>query len=335
MTKNKYLRLFYGLVVVVVIVSAILIAITPKEQLEPPTIAPAITTTNIDKTVSNFNEVSFVGNDQLVLDYIANNPTPNIYRIVIAPNGVDEVAKLIINNLELQLTFSNQTISFYQNDSYELMVNSVAKSVVLNKKITPDPQDSLTGFIDAEQAILVAKHYLNQVINLPLEPRKNAVAYFAGEPHMEPTTSLTAKFISVPFTIMLEELPVFFEQEQQDIAQVLLNSSNEIVKVEITPINLSFDPAKQARLMGVYEAIDNINQKKIGSIIMVEQEGMAPVDLSTIQSGELSEVGLEYRVDMEQGIAYPAYRFLGKLTNGEGVVFKAILITPAISIQGI
>jgi hypothetical protein len=129
-------------------------------------------------------------------------------------------------------------------------------------------------------------------------------------------------------------VPIYIGHEATAPVTVVVNNLLAVHKVRFQTSFFEFAPSElKLPLVSLATALENINTNNEASIISAYDENVGSFTLDQIKSGELKTVILEYRVDLDAGLAYPFYRFAGELTNQDGQVIQAEIITPAVVTQ--
>jgi len=318
--KNKkwliYLFLFSAFFIVL---SAVLAIMTPKKIEVPET---DFTTTNKDGTSSQFEDIKFIGYS---FEIPSELPIATIEDSELTPAHVE---KQLIK--DFQLTPLENAANVMNGPKYSLTKDRRNGNYIFAKNEVPDE----VKIVDLEQTLEVAQNFLEEYFpNLELTPLTLKTKYYKAGFHLVETTEDAAEVVEIPFTYSINNYPVMHAHEEEFPFKIMVYSDYQIQKVSFQPLFIKLNINQKAETISVYEAVDNINNNNKASIIAAYQDEFGELSMNNIQSGDLKSVVIEYRVDKELGIAYPFYRFKGKLKNKENIQLRAEVITPAIELK--
>lgn len=231
-----------------------------------------------------------------------------------------------------------QKLSLRQSPEYEYSY----LGDTYNLSIIPDPggylilyretsSNQAMGQINAQAALNAAQNFLREYLpDHNLEVVVNETQYLsADDSHLSITTSDEASIISFTFSNQLQSIPILVDKIIDRPVTILVNSQNEIIRMQIRPQYISLSPRRSFETISVYQAVENINNG-YASVIFAESTLGYTSSLNFITSANLSSATLEYRLDETTGTIAPYYRFSGELTNDQNQTFAAEIITPAI-----
>ncbi len=314
--QNKWL---VGVVIfsaVSLVITAVLRLLTPQETTVPQT---ELVTTNYTGDASVFNNIRFVGSppaavDSLPIAIVEPSQTTMEYvrTQLIDQRGLEPVAgsEGLWRSAEFELSYSEY---FDRYDFYSLYI----------------PEEIVIA--DTNLAIDNAQEFINEVFpNLDLVVQRENILYYDGLTELDPTDRANAVVMEAPFVYTIENIPVYLGHDQLAPLTIMINGQHEVQKVSFKPEFFSFVTTSQKLpLVDLAVAIDNINNNQ-ASIISAGSEQGGTFSLAEIDSGELNEVRIEYRADLESGAVYPFYRFSGELITSGQQTIKAQIITPAV-----
>jgi|GEM_PF-2249009 len=311
--------------VLTLIISIILRILTPPvaptltQEATPP--QTPFSKQNMDGSVSEFSNIVYEGPEFRIPEKLA----------IIAADTSDKAAsslaeKLIkLHQLSPQPDFSNVWVGknfiFSKNTNNHEYILTGTNNVVVKKEI-----DLKT--IEAAATKLLAGY--PELTNLSLVTA-NTKYLNLGEVHSSETVAELANGISLDYAWKINDIPVYLPKRFEGGFVVVYSA-------DLIPLSISFpmtipsfgEEISTNQTLSIAEAIGQLNQS-VGSVIYAEQVDAKVFDVSTISSGKLTSVSLEYRIDPDLKLAIPHYRFKGTITNSTGSVYTAQLLTPAVA----
>lgn len=302
-------------VAIALIVSAILNIMTPNEVNKTP-----LTTTNYDQTTSEFSNLTYTGSP---IDIPSNF---NIAQASISDHK-EELKNKLIQQFDLKQV---QAFDVWTSAEWALTVDEENRFTLSSQEAAL----SLIRKITLSQATTVAQKFLDkflpqyQVTSLP-----NQTEYFEGQ-YGDPaqTTSDKAQIIKVVFGYAIDQYPVFYKSSSDNFVEIFVDANGEIRKASFSTLDISLKEIDSKPALSPQVALQLVNQTNQAAIINTGYETPVELDLNTITSGKFDSVVIEYRVDPEQNLAYPFYRFNGFVTDSESQSLSAEIITPAIEV---
>lgn len=316
--NKNWLKVLVVFAVVGLIVTIVLRLITPAAPVIPKT---EFISTNQSGGVTDFSGINFTGSYTSVVTALAP--------AAVSPSQttLDYIKNQLIENYQLAQVIGSP--SLWTSDRYTLSYNEASDTYLFYTKTEP-PKDVL--LTSTNQGIETAKIFVSEAFpNLALTPQIDAIQYFGGGGEYEPTDRENANFMEIPFTYTIDGVPIYIGHEATAPVTVVVNNQLAVHKVRFQTSFFEFTPSElKLPLVSLATALENINTNNEASIISAYDESVGSFTLDQIKSGELKTVLLEYRVDLDAGLAYPFYRFAGELTNQDGQVIQAEIITPAV-----
>lgn len=318
--KNiKWYKYLISFSLIGILVAIFLRIITPQETIIQKT--DFIQQSSKEHKKTSFNNIKFSGE----LPTLKNElPLVSIQQTTFSS---DTLKENLIKNNNLQKKGDN----FWMGESFSLSLDVLNNEYLFYSNFSQ--RDDL--LVDKNKAINISKEYVsNNFEKLPFYIQKNKIKYFSGLEQMVETTSPKAVSIEIPFTYSIEDIPLFVEHKETAPLKILINNEYKIQKVVFQKTFIYPIPTQEMlSIISLSEALDNINNKQHGSIISAYESNTGVFSLDEIKSGDLTEVQLEYRADLDESIAYPFYRFSGELVNNEGKTIQAEIITPAVKVS--
>ncbi len=305
--------------VILLIISAILRVLTPPPVQIPTT---ALTTTNIRNLPASFHNLTFSGSPIHIPNQLS------IAKITSLSALSPDVINKIVTDFNLQLAAAATPDSWSSKDyTFYLDTSSNDYFFLKNSSQLTQAQPPL---VNADQATQVAQNFVQKYFsNQSLSVQKDGIQYLIGDADVEQSPPNKATLILIPFSYTIDNTPVFIGNKASFPLSVLVDGSNQIVKVEFSSTALSYQLLQKNNLISLDRAIQNINNQK-AAVIAAGNTQPGALDLSNIQSGNLQKVWLEYHTDDKNGLIYPFYRFRGNVTDNKNNSYFIELITPAV-----
>lgn len=136
----------------------------------------------------------------------------------------------------------------------------------------------------------------------------------------------------VPLAYSINSYPIFYEKEVNSPFEFMIESDLTFRKMTYFPQNISFEIIGEKNSITIEQALENIKEKKISSIIAYYQELGTPLKIEEIKSADFKSVSIEYRVDNTQNLIYPFFKFEGTVATENDELWIEV-ITPAIDIN--
>ena len=321
MNKNqkieiKIVPILIIFVVVALLISAILIVITPQKE---KVIQSDFVTNNYNQTQSTFKKVVFIGEKITV---------PEIFKIYQTNTTIN-----------LDNALANAIIRDYQLEIHEKLENYWIKNNYVLIKNTYDGRWSFdSGLTKNENRVaIIADEAINKCFNFfskynivaTLTAQKDNIIYLDGNLQQEKTDPKKATSLQIPLSYELDGYPVFYQNESNYPFFCKINNNYEIERITFKENLYVFESVKEIPSINMNQAIKNIKNGK-ASIINAQSQIVEAIDLNWINEAELQSVSIDYRFDENLKIAYPFYKFQAKLINSAGINIQAEIITPAV-----
>lgn len=316
--KNKSWITILGIILaVLLIISAILRVITPDTT---PVQSPNWAQTNLNQTSSNFNQISFVGEEISVPENL------NIYQA-----RTTDITQRTSTNLRLNFDAEpTQAPNVWRGTEYSVSVYEDEGKINVN---STEIYQKDYGRPTQNQAKRDAQTFYDKyLISLGLNRVDDNVRYLTRGENLAVVGENEAEIIMVPFGHQLEGFPVLYGNSLYQPVEIFVDGDG-VKKVSIFTQVVNFVENGSRKSLSVNEAVDKINNENLGSIISVGYTTPYNYSLENIASGELESAVLEYRTDSESGAVLPYYRFSGVLTDGDGYEFEGEIITPAVEVD--
>lgn len=174
--------------------------------------------------------------------------------------------------------------------------------------------------------------YTKYSAGLALIPQEKSIEFLNNEEEQEITVENEAHILQIPLTYELDGFPVFYTNESEYPFICKINNKYDLERVVFKNFFHKFEPSLKLPPLNINQAINNI-KNGIVSVISAESQIVEIIDLNWINEANLYSAEIEYRYDDKLKLAYPFYRFSGKLTNSAGLNIQASLITPAVAVS--
>ncbi len=323
LTKHKWLNYLVIAALVGIVVSAVLQVLTPSSPKIPAT---DIVTQNVDETSGNFEGVVFTGRKPELPEKLP------IFQIKTQSSAEQKIIQQLIEEYGLQQHETRETL--WASQSYTLSLNQQEQQIILAQ--IPEEGGRAQPGISLEPALSTAQNFVDKVLlEENFQAFSNDVKYLSGSYHLTSAEPENATLVEIPFSHQLDSRPAFTEQQESWPVTVIVNGNGEIIKAVLTTRMYNFEKSFEAQAITIDEALENINEKNLGSLINIFQKQFEPVSLAKISSGKLGEVVVEYRIDEGAQLSYPVYKFTGEFEGAGDNYFRGQLLTPAIPAEDI
>lgn len=332
-TNNK--KLIFSLVLFALFatgLSLIFFALTPLRKTSVN--QTEFMTTNFDQSKSTFKSLKFTSNQPTIPEKLP------IAEVKLNPTIVNQMAQQLIEKYNLHESPNSKNI--WVRENYSLFRDEKNGEYIFNNAPTLVEQASESALaatdakyvektVKRDAAIRAADSFIQSLFpqTTYLPARKQMKFFRQNKTDLDDSSEANATLIEIPFSPHLAEFPVFNGYEEYAPIRVMLNAQNEIIKCTIQTQILETVIVKQVATITVEQAIANILAGQ-GSIISAYQNAVGPLDLAIVRSGTLEKAVVEYRTDLETGLAFPVYRFSGKISLSPDTEAEADIITPAI-----
>lgn len=256
----------------------------------------------------------------------------------IEPNSVsfDKTRDEIIENLslikhpEIENIWTTQAWYFSyqpQQNLYTLIDISGSDSPQLKK-------DLPIGFKNIDELIESSDQQKNNFFsNLDVSAQKDFISFIPdSEEYFSTTDANQATAAIIPYTYTIDSYPLFFEKETNFPFEIIMDSNLNFVKLNYFSLTVKPKIIGKNKTISIEQAIDNIKNKKISSIIAYYQEKGTPLKIEQIETADFSIISIEYRADKQQNLIYPFFKFQGEAKTENDTLWIEV-ITPAIEIN--
>jgi hypothetical protein len=313
--NKKWLKYLLVFAIMGTIVSIIVRMFTPPK---PKVNETQFIITNIDESQTQFAGINYSGSQ------ISTPARFTVAKVEMASSLTGYIENQLTSDFNLIL--NQQLGDVWQGQNYSMYKDDVNKKYTLSANSSPIQEK----VIEKQNSIEVANSFINKYFSsLELSLIEDDIGYFSGsfEPFQVPPEE--AQTIKLYYGYKIQDYPVFYRKFSFHPFTITINSSLEIQKAEFQTFFAKFISQTSSKAITLERAVENINNNQ-ASIIYAEQINPGQLSLEDIQSGKLTEVSIEYRVDEILMLAYPFYRFKGTLINNEDIEIEAEIITPAI-----
>lgn|GEM_PF-2330212 len=309
-----------------IIVSSFLRIITPQQPV-PVIPKSEISTTNSERGATQFNNIVFEGEFSEITQPL------NIYQATInnikSTDLMNIAIKTMMEKYYLQEVYSENGLVIYANKDYDLSIDYNINELNFSNRSSGEPP-----VLNSNSALQSALDFVNFLSpDSELHPINHQIKYFAGNLHLKPASKIDANIIEIPFSYFFDQLPLYLNHETDAPVTIMVDGTNQIQKLVFKAVILNSQVLASAPPITIANALINVNEHKIGSLIRVIENSPTPLSLDVVQQGTLTEAALEYRFDAELKLIYPFYRFEGTFVDNNGQAFQGTLITPATTVD--
>lgn len=319
--RRPGVKAFLILVAVALIIGAILRILTP-----PPTTIPQtnFVTTNRDGSNSIFSNIVYEGPDATF-----PNQLP-IASAIASSTTARDIERLLIEKFEL--TPAREPQNLWVGIDFYLTYDRRQDRYLLHNQFANSRMETETQPVNKAQAIAAAQEFLQDIFpDTELAPLESEIAYYSSDhEHYEEVSENSAQQLNIPFAYLIGGYPLLYGKQSAFPFEVTVNNRNQVVQVSFAPQFLTIVPVEVVDLISVSEALRNINDRNLGSLVKAQSREVDELNLSSVNSGLLNRVSLEYRLDPDLKLAFPFYRFDGTITNRDDALLDASIITPAV-----
>lgn len=318
--KNKEIKIVPILIIFVIVallISAVLIAITPQKER---VVQSDFVTNNYNQTQSTFKRVVFVGEEIIVPE------TFKIYQINTTINLEHVLANAIIRDYQLEI--HEKLENYWIKDNYVLIKNTYDGRWSFD--FSPEKTTNRIPIV-VDEAIGKCFNFYSKYNLLPtLTAQKDNIVYLDGNLQQEKTEPKNATYLQIPLSYELDGYPVFYQNESNYPFFCKINNNYEIERITFKENLYVFESVKEIPSIKMDQAVKNIKNGK-ASVINAQSQIVEAIDLNWISEAELQSASIDYRFDENLKIAYPFYKFQAKLINSAGINIQAEIITPAVA----
>ena len=277
---------------------------------------------NYDSTKSDFKKVAWLGTE---------SPIPEKLSIFQQNNELD-LAKYLADLLisEHNLTPMEGVENYWINENKFLMYSPLEKSFVYN---TSNEISNEAPQMIIDEAIRKCTDFYRQYnLDINLSAQKKDIIYLNNDQDHGEVTLENATALQIPFIHQVGEYSLMYQNENNPPFVCRVDNNYQVIKLTFKEKFHQFEPTLELNTISLEEAINNIKDGK-ASIIYATTGQPERLDLSWIETADLTDFEIEYRFDETTKIAYPFFKFEATITNSSGVTMQAIIITPAVNTQ--
>ncbi|MCA9369942.1 MAG: hypothetical protein H6774_02030 [Pseudomonadales bacterium] len=269
---------------------------------------------------TTFEDIVFVGTTSSL------ETTGSIYSTSLTNQG-EQIAQRLIERYALLP--SPHLDDLWVNGESSLSYDALSQEFLFIPGLSTS--ENTQGVFNTAAAIQEAQQFLTNDLQIQnITPLQEGIIYFDSGYEFNKTSELKATIAQIPFAqTTVENNPVFQNTAYTPPYIVVIDKDNTLLKVVFSPYMFSARAEQEADLISVNTAIENINNNQ-GILIQTEHNPFEYTPLDSINSGSLDQASVEYRLDTDQSLIYPFYRFTGTLTNNQGQSFEGTIITPAV-----
>lgn len=311
----RWLKILIWAAIIALSVSLVVRFITPN-QVEPQPFA----TKNFDGSTSKISNITFDGDAPPLPAALPAGEATITYL-----NG-SELEQQLVENFNLEQSEDDPTIWNSNEFSLNSADNMSRFNLSSNRSLPPS-----STFNSLSELIREAKLIVDRAVpENNWQPRTDSVAYFTSDSfELAPATPKTATVIAIPFGNTFGDYEVFIGGSQSSPAVVWMEASGNLSKLSLRTELISVAQQRKYDVIPIGQAIQQIEDGN-ASIIDAREINFSRATIDVIKQAKFNTVVVEYRTDAETGQAIPYYRFSGEITNDQGQVLTADVITPAI-----
>lgn len=323
--REHWLRYFLILLGLMLVVSAVLMVITPEGPERTPVEIEGIDS-GITKPPQGVNVRIDVSENEL--DFPKLLP---IYSGVPAYKSAENYASSVANSLNLNRgnnayqanTWSNdregQTLVFYEHDDKMMFIQSQPEEI---DGVSRPP-------INPQNPAVAANAFFSKLTDYPkLQPRLSDAVYLSGEETLP--TSEGAEAAIVPFDFVIDGYSTHYAASRSTQATITFGPGETIIKVEFYPPPPSPQKVADKSLI----PLSKVKEKIENGMVEVIEAGNATgrFDITSLTSLTVDNMSLEYRYSPQTQVYYPYYRMgaTGKASGDSTANVYLTLITPAV-----
>ena len=318
MFRKYWLRIAVVLVVIVLMISAIIRAITP----DLPPVATLVQSNLRFQTGIEFSPNVSVEIPSKLSTY-SSDPTPEIN------NLAENLAQ------QFQLNPHPKFIGYWVNEDESVILNIEGDGRLIAYKIPVDP------FALPQRKVVLSKEELKQstidFINryqlFSNYTLSDGVPYEITAEHYEPLTlEDDASYFLFSVYGEIDGHPYLLGNQIASPAEIIINVSGNVTKAIFYPLSANLTKVSEYSTLSLDEIINNAQN---GELIYINAAANDPFEpqAEDMQSVEFTSATLEYRQNEQNGYILPYVHFYGTGVNEAGEVFDVEAISPAIAVQ--
>lgn len=326
--KSKSWLVYLIIVIsILLILSAIMRALTPKSPQVP---SSQLNQGNTETNKRNYQQLEYVGQ-------YPEKPT----KMAIAQAQVLNLKTQLISQLTTQFNLEqDDSNNLWLGDNYSFSLQD-NNHIILSKNYTNNSteRDQKTE-LALEEALKIAKDFvvknLSQYQVKPFVKEAlfldNAASEYKQSSAERPQDE-KAKIIIIPFNYSLDGYPILYQDSHLPFVEILVEAGRGVTKATFNLRGASYQKIDEMPVLSLDQVLLNITQKNRAQLISYDHTYAQEVTMDQIASGKLRTARIEYRLDEENKLIYPFYRFSGDFINTDGQNFSGELIAPAVEIE--
>ncbi len=314
-SRKRNILLLIFLLLLLLLISIILRKITPKTENTIPFIP--------QPKITSFN--STLRTDTQVIKSFPSLQVPQTMRVYQISSSIDPA--VFLREKEGLKTAKNPGVWVDTSGKKRLAVDPYTRRY----NYTMDVETLEGSLIPLDSALTESKSFLTNSLNTNnLTPMVDKARFWTdGGGHFEETTSEKATIISIPFSLLIDEIPVFFEDGVDYPVEIYVNNKKEVVRADfplglISVISIGNVPTR---------SIDRALQELSNATVIQASYDFLPIPLQSLTSIEITLVTLENRGSQQSNNVVPYYRFYGKATTKDKKSLELQFVIPAVVIK--
>lgn len=318
--RSRSFLISIGVLAIIFIIAVVIRVLLPPEPTVP---VSTLSTTNRDGSTTTYGSITFTG--QL---FSLPNKLP-VYSVI--TTDPISTTKTLTQRLNVLTT---QTVGVWENEAYLLVQDPYTNLITLLVKNKPETSSAVSSSADA---VVVAQNFLNELGLNNYVPLTNLVTEQPFEAEQEYGNSglanaSTETVYAVPFSVEVAGYPLYLGDSRSLPLRVMVEKSGAINTMLFEPTIPALNEIGPKTILTSQQSLENLKQGA-GSIITANSDSnVSTLSLSRLDQLTLTTLELEYRVDIEQQLAYPFFRFTGTAVQGNRQITVEV-ITPAVTIN--
>lgn len=317
--KNKFLVGFVIVMGVLIVISAILRAITP-----PPPPAATVVTSDLQFTA----DVIFSPDISIEIP-----DKVSVYRAGPAPD-IEKYAEKIAERLSLA-PFQNFK-NFWQDDQEIYSLATERNTTVISYK-----KDLLIQNTEIEDSRIVDKNMLSDSLRRFIDSHQIFTNYVLTEPKpfmiapesYEPVTSDSdADVYQINVQYLIDGIPLYLSNQEQPPGIAWLDKNGDITRMNFYPLPNSFEKTETYNTLPLRSVETNIQNGEVTYILAENHEVIDPSQ-KQLKTITFSSASLEYRQQETNGYILPYIKFIGTGTNDLGIEYEVEAISPLVKVE--
>lgn len=319
-------KIFVASIVILLVLSAILRVLTPPAKQVPLTPSVVTNDEGIQTTFRNFKYVGEKTNFPKELPgFVPSTTQQDILQALIARFQLSQLTEDSWESdvFKLSQQGDDTDITYSMSNSTAIPLENITDLQALTFRANQIIQDTFPNLSSGDSTNEGLAWQLTQ------EP----ILSFSDGLHLEAATEGRANLLATSFALTYQGVPIYFDKAARPQIELLLRSSGDIQKLSFTTKVLPVSKSETYELISVDQAIKNINEQNLGTVIVSTRDRFGAIELSELESGNLTSVTLEYRYDPIANLVYPHYRLSGSAKNQEKANLGVEILTPAVPVN--